>query len=517
MVTVTRDASPPSGTRKYEVGTALDFNRQYRDQGQYGEILSLEDRPSVPEIWQMIGNDAQAHQLFTALKLPLRNVAFDILAGEGDKGERDFVEWALNATARQGGMTTPMRTVVAQMGNALAFRIAPFEKVWRVVEDGTYKGYHALHKLGYRPPATCSVRADENGSFNGFIQRAYKGNNYKTSVIRPEKSLVYIHNFDAAGLNGMTPFDTVYKNYLNKLKVSFFYFAFLENISFPRTIAKVAGDDPEELEGLLDKTRMLGSQGIIGLYDTEEIESYEANRNTSDYQNALEYLDWQMAKSVLGQFLDLGTSGERGSYALSKDKSSFFYNALEAVLLDIAEAINNYVIADLAQYNFGKDAAFPTIRFKPLNDETADAVLETYRQIVMANTPNVTPTFLLQLMKRVEEILGLELDPLAEYTDAEYLEILKTIPTAREHLMSKESRAGAGQNPTTGEDRNSNNEGGEGTVTEARTSSVGKTETASEQAKRISDEISIVSQTRGPRAPQTPNRIPQRGKRKRTR
>ena len=508
---VSRDANPPTGNRKYEVGTALDFNRQYRDQAQYGEILSLDDRPSVQEIWKMIGNDAQAHQLFTALKLPLKSVEFDILAGEGDKGERDFVEWALNATARQGGMTTPMRTVIAQMGNALAFRIAPFEKVWRVVEDHPeYKGFHTLHKLGYRPPSTCTVRGDENGSFNGFIQRAYKGNNYKTAVIAPQKSLVYIHNFDVAGLDGMTAFDTVYKNYLNKLKVSFFYFAFLENVAFPRTLVKVAGDDPEELEGLLDKARMLATQGILGLYDTESIESYESQRNTRDYQSALEYLDWQMAKSVLGQFLDLGTSGERGSYALSKDKSSFFYNALEAVLLDISEAINNYVIADLAQYNFGMDAAFPRIRFKPLNDETADAVLETYRQIVMANTPNVTPTFLLQLMKRVEEILGLELDPLAEYSDEEFRDILKTIPTAREHLLSKESRAGSGQNPITGEDRNNNNVGGAGTVTERR-------ETSQEQKDRLSDEASIVSQIRGPGAPKTPTSQDRKERERRTR
>lgn len=492
------DLSPPTGKRKYEVGTALDFNRQYRDQGQYGEILAIDNRPSVKEIFDMIGVDAQALQLFTALKLPLKSVEFEVLAGEGDRGEREFVEWALNATARQGGMTTPIRTVVSQMGNALAFRVAAFEKVWRVVEDGRYKGFHTLHKLGYRPPTTVTLRSDENGSFNGFIQRAYKGNRYKTVVVAPEKSLAYIHNFDVAGLTGMTPFDTVYKNYLNKLKVSFFYFAFLENISFPRTLVKVAGDDPEELQALLDKARMLASQGILGLYDTETIESYEAQRNTRDYQNALEYLDWQMAKSVLGQFLDLGTSGERGSYALSKDKSSFFYNALEAVLLDIRETLNNYVLADLAQYNFGKNAAFPSIRFKPLNDETADAVLETYRQVIMANTPNVTPTFMLQLMKRVEEILGLELDPLAEYSDEEYLEILKTIPTAREHLLSRESRAGAGQNPTTGQDRNNNNEGGEGTVRERR-----EQKTVQQQ---LNDEISIVNQMRAPQTPRIPRR-----------
>lgn len=502
------ELKPPTNARKYEVGTALDFNRQYRDQASYGEILALEDRPSPQEIWNMIGNDAQAHQLFTALKLPLKSVEFEILATEGDKGERDFVEWAMNATARQGGMTTPMRTVIAQMGNAIAFRYAPFEKVWRVVDDGDYKGYHTLHKLAYRPPATVTLRGDENGSFAGFVQRAYKGNRYKTVPVTPQRSLVYIHNFDVAGLTGMTGFDAVYKNYINKLKVSFFYYAFLENVAFPRTLVKVAGDDPDELQGLLDKARMLASQGIIGLYDTEEIETYESQRTTSDYQNALEYLDWQMAKAVLGQFLDLGTSGERGSYALSKDKSSFFYNALEAVLLDISDAINNYVIADLAQYNFGQNASFPRIRFKPLNDETADAVLETYRQIVMANTPNITPSFMLQLMKRVEEILGLELDPLSEYTDEEYLEIVKTIPTAREHLMSKESRAGAGQNPTTGIDKNGNNEGGAGTVTEARS----RPETKGEQKQRMSDEVDIVSQMRGPSAPTRPKRQRRFGK-----
>jgi hypothetical protein len=112
---------------------------------------------------------------------------------------------------------------------------------------------------------------------------------------------------------------------------------------------------------------------------------------------------------------------------------------------------------------------------------------------------------MLQLMKRVEEILGLELDPLSEYSDEEYLEILKTIPTAREHLLSRESRAGAGQNPTTGQDRNENNEGGGGTVTEAR----GRGETAhasKSQRQQLADDLSIVNQMRAPESQRRPRR-----------
>ncbi len=449
------DSKPPTA-RKYEVGTAQDYTRVYRD-FKDGSVFSLDEQPSVRDLDSMFRNDAQARQIFSAIKLPIRRSTADVMPGEGDTGEQKFVEHALFAPARQGGMTTPFRLVVGEMANAMGYRFAPFEKVWKVQDRDPYAGYFVLHKLGYRPPATCRLRTDDNGSFNGFVQEAVKGNKYRRNVFDPKRSLVYIHGNDEAPQIGMTPFDVVYKMYINKLKVSFFYYAFLENVAFPRTLAKVAGDDPEELGHLLDKARQFASRGVLGLYDHETLETYESQRNTRDYQSALEYLDWQMAKAFIAQFLDLGTSGERGSYALSRDKSSFFFTMLEAVLDDIADTINNYLVADLVEYNFGRKAIFPKVRFRPLNDESADATLETYRNIILANAPNVTPPFLLRLMTRVSEILGLEMDPMMEYDEDVLREIRETIPTARESLESKEARAGSGQNPITGRDRNENN------------------------------------------------------------
>jgi len=482
-------------TRKYESGTAYDPARVYRNP-QDMTVMELDGGPSVRDLEKMLRNDAQARQLATALKLPIKGAQFEFLATEGDNGERDFVEYALLSSYKQGGMTTPFKQVIAQMSNAIIYRFQAFEKVWKVQERGKYKDKVVLHKLGWRPPATCKLRTDTNGSFNGFQQDAYKGNKYIKQNFDPKRALVYIHGADENPILGMTPFDTIYKNYLSKLKVSFFYFAFLENVAFPRTIAKVAGDDPTELRHLLDKARMLAHNGIMGLYEHEEIESYESQRNTRDYQSALEYLNWEMARAALGQFLDLGTSGERGSFALSKDKSSFFFNQLEGVLDDMAETINNYVIADLVQYNFGQDASYPKLRFRPLNDETADAVLETYKAIIGSNAPNVTPNFMLQLMQRVEDILGLEIDPMIEYDDEEYRQIVKAIPTARENLLSKEARAGSGQNAVTGDDKNNNNQK---TAAEDKLS-------ATTSSKEVSDELSIVSQMRGPETPRTPSR-----------
>lgn len=452
MATITE--KPPS-TRKYEVGTAYDATRIFRDPTDQ-TVFELGDRPSARDLYTMINSDAQAHQLAKAARLPIKIAKWEFLKGEGDTGERDFIEYALHASAKQGGMTTPFRQIIGQISNALIYRFQAFEKVWKVSDREPYKNKVILHKLGWRPTTTCMLRTDKNGSFNGFQQVAYKGNEYKKVNFDPKRSFVYINGADEQPQVGTSSFETIYKAYLNKLKVSFFYFAFLENVAFPRTMVKSLNDDPEELAALLDKTRQLSHQGIIGLYSHEEMTPYESQRTTRDYQNALEYLDWQMAKAMLAQFLDLGTTGERGSYALSRDKSEFFFNSIEAVLHDIEEAINNYIIADLIQYNYGVNASYPRIRFRPLNDEAADAVLETYRQVIMANSPNVTPTFMLQLMNRVEDILQLEIDPMAEY-DAETLrQIQETIPTAQEHMESKESRAGSGRNPITGKDRNNN-------------------------------------------------------------
>lgn len=449
--------NPPQKKDRTEAGTTIDPDRVYRS-WEDGKVFDLEQRPGPKEFRDMIRRDSQARQLAGALALPIRSAPFDIVATEGDKGERDFAEFALFASAMEGGMTTPIRKVLGLMSKAIVYRHAFFEKVWKVQDRGKYKGKHMLHKLAYRPPTTCTIKVDKNGSFDGFIHdRLEDHGGSREIVFSPKKSVVFIHMSEDEPILGDTAFENVYRNFVNKEKISFFYYAFLENVAFPKTIAKIAGDDPDELRYLLKKAAKLGRDNIVGLYEEETLEPYEAARNTRDYHTALEYLDWQMAKAVMGQFLDLGTSGERGSYALSQDKSKFFLNALEATLNDIADTINNYVISDLIKYNFGSDASFPKLRFRPLTDDSAEQVLELYRNVVQANAPNVTPPFLLKLMQRVSEILDMNLDPLADFDKEQYEMIRQTIPVAREHLESKESRAGSGQNPVTGKDRNRNN------------------------------------------------------------
>lgn len=441
--------------RKYEAGTAYDPDRMYKS---FDDTIIERDVIATPaDIWYMTKRDSQVRQLASGIRVPVRTAGKNIIASEGDTGEKEFIEHNLFAPYHMGGMSVPFDTVMGQISTAIVYKRAHFEIVNRLQKEGKYKGSVVLHKLAYRPPNTCKMRSDRNGTFDGFWHWAYKDGKTKEVVYKPDKAFVYIHMSDENPLLGATAFENVYQNWKDKRKVMFFYLAFLENVAFPRTIVTSAEEDPDELEHLVNKAKRLGSHGIVGKYPSEEIEPYESSRNTRDYQNAVEYLDWQMTKAAMMQFMELGTNDERGSLALSQDKSSFFYDGMQAVLDQIAVAVNEYVIAPLIKMNFGTNAAVPRLEFKPIHDKQGDAIIDLFKQIMVSPTPNVTPPFILQLMNRVENILDLDIDPTQEYDEETLQEIRDTIPTAREEMTSKESRAGSGQNPITGKDKNSNN------------------------------------------------------------
>lgn len=442
--------------RKYEAGTAYDPDRMYKS---FDDTIVERDIIANPsDIWYMTKRDSQVRQLASGIRVPIRTAGHNIVASEGDSGEKEFIEHNLFAPYHMGGMSVPFDTLMGQISTAVVYKRAHFEKVFRLQKDGKYKGSVMLHKMAFRPPNTCKMRSDRNGSFDGFWHWAYKDGNTKEVTYKPDKAFVYIHMNDENPLLGATAFENVYQNWKDKRKVMFFYLAFLENVAFPRTIVTSAEEDPDELQFLVNKAKRLGSHGIVGKYPSEEIEPYESSRNTRDYQNAVEYLDWQMTKATMMHFMELGNNDERGSLSLSQDKSAFFYDGMQAVLDQIAVAFDEFVIAPLIKMNFGTDASVPRLEFKPVHDKQGESIIDLFKQIMVSPTPNVTPPFMLKLMNRVENILDLDIDPTQEYDAETYQMILDTIPTAREEMEQKGARAGAGQNPVSGLDKNSNND-----------------------------------------------------------
>ncbi len=90
--------------------------------------------------------------------------------------------------------------------------------------------------------------------------------------------------------------------------------------------------------------------------------SSEGSRNI-DTGRVIQRHQNNMARAVLADFMMLGTSGERGSFALSKSKSELFLESLQAHADTIAENINRHLLPKLWQLNGFNPEVMPEFKF----------------------------------------------------------------------------------------------------------------------------------------------------------
>jgi hypothetical protein len=193
----------------------------------------------VREIDDMLRVDGKAKTLEQALTLSLRSATHSIEKPEGDTDQTELVREALERAANAGGMSTPLDLVLAQMASARLYRVAYFEKVFKV-EDGKI----VYDKLAYRPPASCRLKLDKHtGAFRGFKQRVWRDDGVEKVTIPPEKALVFIHGQHRRPAKGMSDLETVYAIFSVKQKIRYLWAEFLANQTMPKAVATTDGSE----------------------------------------------------------------------------------------------------------------------------------------------------------------------------------------------------------------------------------------------------------------------------------
>lgn len=382
--------------------------------GPYSYVEDVYEKlPTTLELEKMLSRDTQPRALENALVLPVRQAPFEIEEATGDAGEAEYVRDTLLKPSYQGGMTTPISAVIAQITGAFARRRTFFEKVWEI-KDGKY----TYHKLAFRRASTCSIIDDKNGSFNGFKQEGFlkDGTPFKKEF-NPSKAFVFIHGFAPDDpLKGESAFDAAYQAHVNKMKIQFLQAMYLQKFGLPSTVGETDATSEEEQQKFLKKLEDLRGGGTAVLGPTERLPNQNLNStsNAGDFKEALEYLDNQMARSVLAQFLLLGQGSNTGAWALSKDHSDFFVISEEARLRQIEWHFDNYVIAPLVYYNFGESASYPKLKFRALSESAVERSLEMFKDLVARGQMTPKPALVEAIEEKVAQVLDVDPEKLKE-------------------------------------------------------------------------------------------------------
>lgn len=409
---VDKDKTPPTG----ELGTTLSHADSL-----FADYLD----PSMGTVawWEakdystMLRTESQARKVEMVLTLPILGAPTKINPAKGDKGEAEWVTDVLTRPANGGGMSTPLRLVVAQMTSAITYRVASFEKVWKVDPDGRD---HIYDKLAFRPAVnTHVVRDKKTGAYRGLKQDPPHGGGQPVRI-PADRAFTHVHGQHRSPVLGSSDMEIPLVCWKAKQKLRFLWFLFLELHAQPRVTTQDTREQGGDHAGTRDaakKLSQLRGGGTVAMPPGVTASVLETSGHAADlYHAALKYLDGEMTGQVLAQFSDLAgaAASGTGSFALSRDQSDFFMQSRRWASHEMEDTMTNFVLADLVRHKFGPRAAFPTFQIGPL--VTPD--LGTLGPMLAQVAPDLPADFVAFVVESTAAALGMPTDRVAQLVKA---------------------------------------------------------------------------------------------------
>lgn len=412
------DSSLPFTTPFNPVGLGLKkTDNEILNQGLQEVLKDEYDvmRPTVRQLVTMRRLDGHARALYRLLTLPIRAslATATFKPAEGGEEEAEFIDKVFRTGPANGGMTTTFQRFMGQLLGSLFEGFACFEKVFWIPNTGPLKGKITLQKLAYRPADTVTFIADSTGGFAGIRQRTVMGGKTIDKFIEPEYAFYYAAQEDERKFYGVSFFESAFPHYDAKAKT--YYTAHLA--AQRNAVGTRIGTVPPNasLTAKQEFAKNLGNLALAQWMMVPEGFKVEVLKEggSFDFLNLINHHNHMMSESVLANFFDKDTgggSGESGALVnFAQPGDDMFILMLRAIMDDIANAINHYIIPQLIDYNFD-GGKYPTFAWGTFTDEQRAAIASTFDKLATSSQPNVSREFLREMEKTIAEEMGLEID-----------------------------------------------------------------------------------------------------------
>jgi hypothetical protein len=380
---------------------------------------SEEQGPSVRMLQTMRRMDGQARALYRLMTLPIRsavNTCTFVPAEDGDE-EAEFIESVFTTPPESGGMEITLHRFISQVLQGLFDGFSAFEKVFWSPSEGPLAGKITLKKLAHRPSESVSFVSTDHGDFAGFRQRAYNMGRAIDVFIPKEYAFYYAAQEEERKFYGVSFFQSAFYHYDKKVKMYFIAHLAAQRAAVGTRVGTVPTNATKQA-----KQEFLSSLGNLSVAQWMAVPDgfkVEILREAGGF-SYLEYINHhnsQMSKSVLAGFFDENQGGGPSDASLvnfAQPGDEMFVLMLRAVMDDIANQINHYIIPQLVDLNF-KGGKYPKFTWGKLTDEQRAGIASTFNSVLTAKAAQITPEFVRALEEHVADEYGLEID----YEDVE--------------------------------------------------------------------------------------------------
>lgn len=379
------------------------------------------DKLTVDDYIKMRQKDGTVASLYNILTLPVIGNGYEIKADENDANEEqaNFIREALLDPPHKGGMDVPLSLVLADMLRATLEGFRLFEKVYQVIDGKvTYK------KLASRDSRTITLQRSDDGGYGGAVQRAnFKGEWYDVEI-PAWKTFLFTFGKDKSFLYGESAFKAAYYHYDKKHRAYY-----IEELSGQARAVPpiVAGPDTTEnfTETDTSKAKAMKALSQLGRLKPNvwkpkglDITPLDMSVGAKDMMPYIDHQNTEMARSILAQFLMLGTSGSRavGSWALSENHEDVFVTAIKGLMKNMEDHINYYLIPDLIDLNFA-NPAYPEFHYEDMTNDAKTALQAAFTALIQAG--KVSDAVAKGVEEQVATSLDIDLDAIQKQLDKE--------------------------------------------------------------------------------------------------
>jgi hypothetical protein len=378
-VVIQEEARGTSGTEIY----AGYYDEEYLD-----DLKGTERAKVFDKMWR---SDTQVKMLVSAVTNPISSAQTEINAASSDDPEYEK-HAALCRKVFFEDLNTKHLIKMALRFVRDGYSI--FEKVHKVNMQGKVTdddgnvlmdAYIGLAKLAWRSPKTIETwNFDTEKNLRSVSQQAY--GDIESYVDIPVEHLV-IMTLDGDGDNyeGVSMLRPCYGNYYRKNVYQKLNAIGIEkSMPIPLATAPTGSEGSSDfgnMKTVLEKFTSHQANYIIKPTGWEVELSAGTNYDPEKVESSIDNEDKRMAKAFLANFLELGTGGNGGAYALSNDLSDFFLGGLVQMSDIIKEAFEE-VMKELVIINFGEQEKYPTFEFIGIQDKAGKEFAEIIKLLV---------------------------------------------------------------------------------------------------------------------------------------
>lgn len=252
-----------------------------------------------------------------------------------------------------------------------------FEQVYEVRDDGMAH----LRKLAPRFPATIwQINVEPDGGLRSIEQYAPTTNaggglqRSNGSIEIPVDRLVfYVIDREGGAWQGNSVLRPAYKHWLLKDRLMRVQAQSIERNGMGVPVIEAQeGASPAQIAEYqaLASAYRAGEKSGGALPHGARLRLVGVEGSLPDALPAIEMHDTAIARSVLAQFLQLGTGGSSGNRALGGVFVDFFTAALDALSAQIATTATQHVVEDLVDLNWGPDTPAPRVVARGVDAES---------------------------------------------------------------------------------------------------------------------------------------------------